>query len=548
MTIRDAATIPAGVEISTDICIIGSGAAGITIARQLNGTNLNVILLEAGGFAHDLIVQRDTFAVNQFGIPWPNPEPDRGRLFGGSTNLWYGRIALPDPIDFERRPWVPYSGWPLTYHEVVPWLQVAASILDVKYFNEMGIEHWRDCPAASWLSADGQANLAMFLWAKQMYMGPRHRKLLKQSRNVQLLLNATATELRPGDSASVVAGLTVCGPATSTFTVRAAIYVLAGGGLENPRLLLASVRGSSTGFGNEYDQVGRYYMDHPRGQHLARVSLGGLSRSQIQNVLSLVERVHPRYGRAQLRITFPGDMQRQEELLNHSLHAQMISDFRDTVEYREMNIFWQRLSGTELELKTTIAEDLLACAKIPPAMVAFFARRRVGMARPTRLELIDQMEQEPDPSSRVTVDLRQRDRFFLPRLSLDWRIGESTYRSQRRMHQLVKDILSRADIRSFHSDLLDRTDERPALWDMQHLMGTTRMADSPREGVVDRDCRVHGVRNLYVAGSSVFPVGGHANPTLLIVALAARLASHLAQVSGSYPIARRSDVSPIGAT
>jgi choline dehydrogenase-like flavoprotein len=123
----------------------------------------------------------------------------------------------------------------------------------------------------------------------------------------------------------------------------------------------------------------------------------------------------------------------------------------------------------------------------------------------------------------------------LPRLKLDWRVAESTYRSQRRMHELFRDVLERSGITTFRSALLSKPDERPDLLDMKHPMGATRMSTSPREGVVDRDCRVHGVGNLYVAGSSVFPTGGHANPTLLIVALAARLADHIVATSRRTP-------------
>lgn len=531
MSIRDAATISEGTEFNADVCIIGSGAAGITIARQLNGTRLSVILLEAGALERDVAVERDAFEIDQIGIPWRNPIPDRGRWFGGSTNLWYGRIALPDPIDFERRPWVRYSGWPLSLDELTPWLHEAANILDVRHFDKMNIEHWRDCPTVSTFTAEGRANVGTFFWAEGMSVGPRHHRLLEQSRNVQLLLNATATELIPDDSASAVAALAVCGTPLNRFTVRATTYVLAAGGLENPRLLLASTRGCTTGLGNAYDQVGRYYMDHPRGEGLAQVGLQNLTNSQTQRVLMLGETARTRYGKAQLRVKFSRDMQREEQLLNHALHANLSSEMHESTGYRSAKRLWQRLRGNELETERSIGEDLSASVRTAPGLVAFGARRIMGMARPTKLWLIDQMEQEPDPSSRVTVNPGQRDRFSLPRLSLDWRISEATYRSQRRMHLLVKDILGRAGITEFYSEVLDRPDERPNLWDMKHPMGTTRMAKSPREGVVDPDCRVHGVRNLYVTGSSVFPTGGHFNPTLLIVALAARLADHIAHAS-----------------
>jgi choline dehydrogenase-like flavoprotein len=170
---------------------------------------------------------------------------------------------------------------------------------------------------------------------------------------------------------------------------------------------------------------------------------------------------------------------------------------------------------------------LAALARSGPRLASIAARAAAGRLSFSRFVVIDQMEQEPDPASRIRVNHREKDRFGLPRLELDWRIGDSTYRSMQRMHTFFRDILHRAGIRAFRSQLLARPDVRPTLWDMKHPTGTTRMATLPTAGVVDEDCRVHGVENLFIAGSSVFPTSGHANPTLLLVALAARLAHHI---------------------
>ena len=428
---------------------------------------------------------------------------------------------------------MPFSGWPLQFEELTPWLNVAADILEVRNFDKMGIEHFRNCHTVKTCTADGLAELRTFFWSQAMRMGPRHLKLLKQSRNVHLLFNATAAELMSDDTVSSVSTLAVSVAGFNTFRIRARMYVLAAGGLENPRLLLASAREATTGIGNARDQVGRYYMDHPRGEGLACVNFQGLARAEIDNVVMLAETIGTPFGKTQLRVTFPSHMQREEELLNHSLHANLSSETHESIGYRSAKRLWQRVKGAEIEPGGSIRDEFSASLKAAPRLLTFGGRRLLGMAGPTKMWLIDQLEQAPDPLSRVIVDLRQRDRYNLPKLTLDWRIGEATYRSQRRMHQLVKGIFNRAGITAFESAVLDRPDERPKLLDMKHPMGTTRMSQSSRDGVVDRDCRVYGVRNLFVAGSSVFPTGGHANPTLLIVALAARLASHLNHLSKS---------------
>ena len=175
-----------------------------------------------------------------------------------------------------------------------------------------------------------------------------------------------------------------------------------------------------------------------------------------------------------------------------------------------------------------IAADVRNVVRDAPSLSRLGVRKVTGRTRPATIVFIDQMEQEPDPESRVTVDHARRDRCGMPQVQPRWRIGESTYRSQRRMHELARQLLRAVGVEHFTSEVLEAPDVTPQLWDMKHPSGTTRMSTTPASGVVDPDGLVHGVANLYVTGSSVFPTVGHANPTLTIVALAARLAAHLA--------------------
>lgn len=528
MTIESARAVPTGTVVDTDICVIGSGAAGITIARRLQRSSHRVLVLEAGGLQRDVETEQAVFALDVLGSPQLNPEPSRGRWFGGSTNLWFGRIARLDPIDFEERSWVPASGWPLTLDEVDPWLDVAADLLGVANFDTIALQAWRPNPTISAFADGRETDLGVFLWADDdaMYMGRYQRDQLKSSVAVRLMTDATVTQLVADEPSTRVDELSVCGPIGNTFTVRARAVVLAAGGLENPRLLLASTERRESGLGNDHDVVGRYYMDHPRGEGLAVVSLAGLTAAQLEAVSLLGERTKTAHGKAQMRVTFSADFQRERELLNHAMHAHVVSDAHGTIAYRSAKRLLHQLRSRSGPPRS-VGRDIFDVVRGSPSLISFAVRKVVGRERATGLILIDQMEQEPDPDSRVTVDHRRRDRFGLPRLQLDWRIGDSTYRSQRIMHQTMKTALERIGIESFSSAVLSDGEIRPDLWDMKHPSGTTRMAASPRRGIVDRNCRVHGISNLYVAGSSVFPTVGHANPTLTIVALAARLAAHL---------------------
>lgn len=524
MKFERAREVPAGSVLTTDVCVIGSGAAGITVARELDGSPLQVLVLEAGGLQHDAAAEADTFAIDQLGTPYRNPIPDRGRWFGGSTSLWFGRIAMLDPIDLEPRAWVRDSGWPLTAADLQPWVQRAATILDVPHFDKLDVGNWPRNPTIDTFMTTGGAGMGVFLWADGMFMGDRHRAGLEASPNVHVLLDATATQVIANEGSTAVSGVEVCGAPGVRFTVQASTYVLAAGGLENPRLLLASTHRSPDGVGNGEGLVGRYYLDHPRGEGLATVDLRGLPPGQVERLLLLGEKAKSEYGKVQLRVTFPDAMQRKEELLNHSLHAHLVSEIHRSPGYLAARRLLERVRTRD---RHGARDDVVAVAKDARRLARLGAQHARGRSRPVELVVIDQMEQEPDPDSRVTVDHHRLDRYGLPRLQLDWRIGSSTYRSQQRMHRLFGDILERAGITTFRSRVLDHPDEQPELWDMKHPSGTTRMSSSPKHGVVDPDCRVHGLANLYVAGSSTFPTTGHANPTLLIVALAARLADHL---------------------
>lgn len=527
MSFIDADEIVEGATLRADICVIGSGAAGITLARQLDGSAPSVIVVEAGGLKQDVDTEDETFAIDHVGTPYRNPIPDRGRWYGGSTNLWFGRIAKLDPIDLERRDWVPNSGWPLSYDDLWPWMRVASELLAVPAFDRIDIADWDPNLTTDLFVTRGGANLAVFLWADGLLMGPRSRDVIKHSSNVRLLLDSTATALNASENSTIIDSLAIRGKHGNRFSVEASRFVLAAGGLENPRLLLSSTLRSAAGIGNEFDNVGRYYMDHPRGEGLAGADLRTLSRSAVSSLALLGEKARTPHGKAQLRVTFPESMQRDEKLLNHGLHAHLVSDIHRASGYVGGRRIVERVRGRRAVRGTDLPADIFDLVRDSPRIARFTAMKLARRDRPDELVVIDQMEQEPDPASRVTVDHRHHDRYGMPRLQLDWRIAESTFRSQNRMHQFFGTILEQAGIRTFWSSVLDGSDATCDVLDMKHPSGTTRMSESPRTGVVDVDCRVHGVANLYIAGSSVFPTAGHANPTLTIVALAARLADHL---------------------
>ncbi len=525
MSVREASDVAIDDTLTADICVIGGGAAGITLARCLDGSSRQVLLLEAGGVEHDAAAEADSFQVEHTGVPHHNPIPSRGRWLGGATNLWFGRIAVPDAIDFAERSWVPHSGWPLSLDALDPWLVSAATILDVAHHDRFDIGRWSSHPTIETFRRDGETDLDVFFWSGAQDMAKAARSILERSPNVTTITDATVNELVTDGGR--VTSVSVVGPGRRPFKVTAAQFVLAAGGLENPRLLLASTGSSETGVGNEHDNVGRYYLDHPRGEGLARVDLRGLSPSQLGTLALLDERADSEFGTTQLRVVFSEELQRSEQLLNHGLHGHLVADAQKSEGFEGYKRMRDRVRRRQFDDRRAIAGDIASIVRGAPQLTRFGFDRVRGRSTPTEFVVIDQMEHEPDPESRVTVNPRNLDRFGLPRVTVHWRINDSTRRSQRRMHELFRDALERVGITGFSSDVLDRPDDELELIDMKHPSGTTRMSASPKDGVVDPNCRVHGVDNLYVVGSSTFPTTGHFNPTLLIVALAARLADHL---------------------
>jgi choline dehydrogenase-like flavoprotein len=532
MKFDSASELPASAELETDVCVIGSGAAGLTIARELAHTSQRVLVVEAGSQGHDETAERDAFHVESVGEPLRSPLPDRVRRFGGSTKAWFGRIAEPDCIEFQHRPWVSEHGWPISLPELQPWLARAAEVLEVPHAHRLAPSTWVGHPTAHLLQQHRDAEMRVFLWAEGKDMAVKAAPVLAAATNVRVLLGAQVSELVPGPSSTRIESAVVANAAGRKHSIRAKFFVLASGGIENPRILLASSSAWPAGVGNHNDQVGRYYMDHPRDESSARIDLRELSDAQMCQLTLMGERAAADVGPAQLRLVFGREMQSRCQLLNHSLHGHFGFPGDDSPGLQRLREIRSRLKAGRLAPRGVLNEagPLLRDAKAI-ARVSFAKLRRDR--RPDRFVVVDQMEQRPDPLSRVTLSANSRDRLGVPHARLDWRIGEETFESQRAMHGLFQTVLDEAGLPGFSSDLLNDRDYRPPLLDMKHPMGTTRMARSAKDGVVDTDAKVHGVDNLYVAGSSVFPIAGHANPTLLIVALALRLAAHLKSEAGT---------------
>ena len=261
----DLADIGDGARLQADLCIIGAGAAGITLARGLAGHGLDICLLESGGFDHDPVTQSLGVGAN-IGMPYYDLHDSRLRFFGGTTSIWGGRCAPLDELDFEKRDWVPYSGWPISRSDLAEGYRAAHRDLEIGPF-EYGDALWKT-PGTGPPPFDPQRFVTAF-WRfdelRERFSASRARDILDNPR-VRVLIHANAVHLQARDNAAAIDHVLIAGLGGREARVSAPAYVLACGGIENARLLLQSRDVESCGIGNRHDQVGRYFMEHPHGR------------------------------------------------------------------------------------------------------------------------------------------------------------------------------------------------------------------------------------------------------------------------------------------
>jgi choline dehydrogenase-like flavoprotein len=514
------------------VCIAGAGAAGIALACELDAAGIDVLLIESGGLKLDERVQA-LYDLDSTGYPLRDSYMSRARYFGGSCRLWAGRSMVLNPIDFQSRDWVPESGWPIPYEELTRYYAEAGRVLELPGLDAAAFERYRRqfSGAETRLFASGSGLVpTVSVWAKstQRFDGD-YRRRLARSRNVRVLLNHSIAHVELDESGTRVTGLVARSLDGSTVPIRATEYVLACGGLENARVLLASRDRQPAGIGNEHDQVGRCFMDHPRAVY------GKVHVPETVRLRALRGRPLPD-GKLQIGIALDEATQRRERLLNHYVTLELQTSGYAEARYQAMvqtaKVLLRRgHAGSRWDLKSMRMRDLpnMVYLLSPKELMPHFAYRAFVTARelvprkptPQTYIVVYFCEQPPDADSRVTLS-GERDALGVPRLSLDWRIRADVDDSIRRMQGVLAERIAAAGL-----GRLEPGDGEIRYTDASHHMGTTRMSADARHGVVDADCRVHGVANLFMAGSSVFPSAGHANPTLSLVALALRLGRHL---------------------
>jgi choline dehydrogenase-like flavoprotein len=522
--LSDARELANNQEIETDVCIVGAGPAGISVARELVGNGASVLVLESGGRGVERRAQRLNRGQSA-GYPIHRLHQSRVRAFGGTSRHWLRPgdetwAARPlDPVDFEVRPGIRYSGWPFDRSDLDPYYVHAQALCRLGPFDyDPG--RWADPARTPPLPLPpGPVETTLFHHGTSDFDG--YYQELVRAPNVTLLLHASAVELATGEDPGRVDRVEVRRDDGSRSFVRARLVVLAAGGIENPRLLLLSRLAHRRGLGNDHDLVGRFFAERlsARTGYIVPATPDLIGRTGFYPVHAAAPGVQMQ---GALRV---GDAaQRERQLLNCAffLVTRDLSFTAEAVRSVATLVKARRRRPLPAELLGHVGNVVTG---LGPLGAVARARLRGADAARGVLAMRVQAEQAPNPDSRVTLGTR-RDRFGLPVAQVDWRPAASDRASIRASQEAVDTALRAAGLG--HVEFMLGDEHPPVLLEGNfHHLGATRMHPDPAMGVVDADCRVHGVRNLYVAGSSVFPTYGCSNPTLTVVALALRLADHL---------------------
>lgn len=545
----DARTIPRDNILDTDLCIVGAGTAGITLAHHLRGRNFRVCLVESGGLKPDLETQ-DLHRGNNIGHPYFELHSARARHFGGTTNRWFipcegqavgVRMRPLDAIDFEVREWVPHSGWPFPKQDIDTYYEQAQQFCRIDPASYQ-VADWSTpgtSPPFKFKSPDVKS--VIFKIGSRMPFVDTYYDEVRQGDNITTLLHANVSEILTDEAARTVLKLRIKCLNGNTMSITAHQFVLAAGALEIPRIMLMSNTQQAAGLGNQNDLVGRFFMEH---LHF-RTGVFVPSRPEIFQAASLYHPIHlvnnvPILG----KLALSGECLRREKLLNFVTELMPVIDLKSAlyryqlapIESKGVQAFKELRSFLKGNTsRVDIRENLRRIVSdVKPVYQSAYRnlKRKTLIAlnkqRKMIFKLINMSEQAPNPNSRVVLGTK-RDALAQNRIQLNWKMSPQDMQSADTSLEILDRELQAAGLgRLYYEDANQIAPLRiKGGW---HHMGTTRMHTDPLKGVVDEHSRVHGISNLFIAGPSVFPTSGYANPSLTIVALTIRLADRLTKI------------------
>jgi len=539
--------LSSGSTIEADVCIVGAGAAGVSLALSLSGRGLKILLLESGfEFTDDKTQHLYAGEVADEKLHSP-PDKYRQRRFGGSTTIWGGRCMPFDPIDFEPRDYVPQSGWPISYQDLVPYYQQANKLLEAGgyEYDADKVFDTEQQAAIKGFKSDILKTNNLERFSCPTNVGDRYKQRLVLAADVEVLLGANCTSIRLNPTGAHVNQLDIASLEGVKASVVAKKIVLATGGIETTRLLLASNDVCPNGIGNEHDLVGRYYQCHIAG-NLGKLTVVGAT-SNVRHgyevspegiycrrrfALTAETQKKIRAGNMVARLHFPKivDPSHKIGVLSGLFLAKNFISYEYGKRLKDgqssLGIYLKHFANIILDpidtikfLHHWITKRTLAKRKFPSVILS-------NKSNQFTFEI--HSEQYPNPDSRITL-IDDTDALGMRKVKVDWRYLPEDIESVRRSLKLFVQEINQSGLATFefNDDQLEEDLTRFGAYGGHHI-GTTRMGTTPENSVVDANGKLHNVDNLYISSASVFPTSSQANPTLTIVAMSLRLADHIA--------------------
>ncbi|WP_435202388.1 FAD-dependent oxidoreductase [Qipengyuania sp. 902] len=515
----DARTDFDGEEVEGSIAIIGAGAAGITLARELSKANREVILIESGG----LELEGDTqalYAGQNLGLPYFNLAACRLRYFGGTTNHWAGYCRANDEVDYMERPEVGLPGWPITHDDLAPYVARAATSLGIAddFFDPAKLiadKGFAVDDLGERQSPILETKVAQI--AEDIRLGKNHRDELQANPNVRIFLHANATNINLVPSGNAVDHIAIRTLNGRSFRVRAKRFIIACHAIENARLLLSSNDVAKEGIGNASDHVGRHFMDH--------IYITASRFYPSASFPKLYDRMVLRKERLNANLGFTDKELQKSGLLQYYLRfiPRFLSETNRSSFENVQAGFFEPGSLQYLRDLAAVATDPIGALKLA------YSKRSPGRFVPDHYDLEHRIEQAPNADCRVVLS-ENTDVLGSRIADLDFKISDYDIDTLARAQELMAREVSALGWGRFQLETIDRSLVESRFLGHYHNIGTTRMASDPTNGVCNSDSQVFGVDNLYMAGSSLFPSAGYSGPTMMLIALSLRLADHIGRV------------------
>lgn len=533
MRVLSVDTLKPALAATGRVVVVGSGAVGLYVASVLAKAGRDVVVIEAG---QPHLGSFESGSFESIGRDHSGVKIGRSRALGGTTNLWGGQLVEFQPVDFDGRPWLPASKWPVSYSQIQPFY--------AKAYAHLGIDEQAARDDFVWRSVSSTPpnlgpDLEVFLtrWMRVPNFAEVFAKQIDTNPNVQVLLGTTCVGFACEGSA--VRAARVMDERGQTHQITGDSFVLAAGTIENARLLLNDAADELRPCPwRENPMLGAWFQDHLGGS-IATI-LPQSTKAFFKHFCTIAN-AGQKY---QPKFRWTNNAQARQQVLN--IHAFCVFEHAASEhliylrQFLRAAVFSRKFSGFADFLRSAWA----SARYLPPLMWRYIVDHRVFVPSTSRVLLSVQAEQQVTPKSRITIDPKHRDRYGLARVVLDWQVDGAELASLKTFAEQVDSALRQAGLAKLeiYPDLLNQKPEfLLTLHDTIHQTGGAVMGDSPRDGVVDKDLRVFGTSNLYVGGASTFRTNSNANVTFTALAFAHRLSEHLLAPAATRSEAQSSD-------